>query len=105
MFKKKPPAITIGSSLGAVHSRSSSAIPFPSAALTTSVQPSALVRAGDALGNLIWKSAPIVKAVALGTAAIALDSNDKNNSPNEEAPWMDMSHPDFLLWRSHMDED
>nr|WP_314710027.1 hypothetical protein [uncultured Comamonas sp.] len=103
MFKKKPPAITIGSSLGATPSRSLGAVPFAPGALTTSVQPSAIAKAGDALGNLIWKTAPIVKAVALGTAAMAIGSGDAE--PDEGAPWLYTEHYDDLQWRWHREND
>jgi len=92
MFKKKPPAITIGSSLGGTRGRSSPAVPFAPGSLTTSVQPSALALAGDALGNLIFKSAPVMLSAAEGIVREFGDREDIH-------AWTDEDHPDYLLWR------
>ena len=102
MFKKKPPAIKIGSSLGFNRARSSPAVHFAPAVLTTSVQPSALARAGDAIGHLIFKAAPVV---ALGAAAMVREFGSSDEDRMIESPWMDPSHPDFQVWRSSLDED
>lgn len=102
MFKKKPPAITIGSSLGVTRGRSSPAVPLAPGALSTSVQPSALVRAGDALGNLIFKSAPVV---ALGAAAIVREFGSTAEDRQIKSPWTDSSHPDYQIWRSRLDDN
>jgi hypothetical protein len=92
MFKKKPPAITIGSSLGVTQGRLSPAASFAAGSLTTSVKPSALAQAGDALGSLIFKSAPVVLSAAEG---IVREFGDRE----DHLAWTNEDHPDYLLWR------
>jgi len=103
MFKKQPPAISIGSSLGATSNSITPA--FAYIAANTSVQPSAIERVGDALGNLIWKSVPVVKAVALGTFAMAVAPSNADEEPDEGAPWLYTEHYDDLQWRWHREND
>lgn len=88
MPRKKVPSTIIGS---AVQNAS-----FAQAA--TSVQPSAFERAGDALGRLIWKSVPVLKAVALGSG-----SGDRHT--DDGRPWLETSHHDDLQWRRHRESD
>lgn len=89
MSRRKLPLTTIGS---AVH-----AVP-PATPAATSVQPSAIERAGDALGLFLWKSVPVVKAVALGTAAAVVEAGHDAQRSGKGAPWMDMGHPDYVEW-------
>jgi hypothetical protein len=94
MSRKKFPLITIGSAV-----QIAPAVATIAAPIATSVQPSVIERAGDALGCLIWKSAPVVKAVALGVFAAG---SGQVEEPESGAPWMDINHPDYLEWRMHL---
>lgn len=91
MSRRKLPLTSIGS---AVHS-----VPVSSPA-TTSVQPSTIERAGDALGRFIWHSVPVVKAVALGVVS----SRQAEDETSVGLPWIDRQHPDFLLWHRRFEE-
>ena len=102
MFKKKPPVINIGSSLSNNSFNSNSQTIFPNPFAKTSVQPNTIERAGDALGELIWKSLPIAKTLALGALALA-SGNEQDESLEDDMPWMDINHPDYIEWRNFLD--
>lgn len=61
--KKKVPQFTIGS-----HVRDTRPS-VPIAPISTVIQPLVMERAGDTLGNLLWKSVPVVTALASVTVA------------------------------------
>lgn len=91
MPRKKVPLTTIGSAVpGAALSPAS----MPA---TTSVQPSAIERAGDALGRLIFKSAPVV---ASGAAALFREFGEREDGQ----AWRNKSHPKYLQWHKYRNE-
>lgn len=92
MSRKKVPLATIGSAVPGA------ALSLASMPATTSVQPSAFERAGDALGQLLWKSVPVLKAVAIGA--------DRGHCVTGDGrPWLETSHHDDLQWRKHRESD
>lgn len=90
MQRKKVPLTTIGSAVLGAAGGGSPAMPA-----TTSVQPSAIERAGDTLGRLIFKSVPVV---ASGALALAREFGSTDGRPKRSA-CLDRTHPDYFLWQ------
>lgn len=94
---KKTPKFTIGRQ---VCSAAVAAAP----AARTAVQPSAIVRAGDALGVMLWRAAPVAAAAARGAVAVAREFGPAE--PDREDAWPQpvrgtSADPDHPTWDKH----
>lgn len=95
----KTPKFTIGSQVG-----SAAAAAAPAPAARTAVQPSAIVRAGDALGVMLWRAAPVAAAAARGAAVVAREFGPAEACSAD--PWPrpsrgSLEDPDNPAWDKH----
>ena len=86
----KTPKFTIGSQV-------SSAANAPVPVARTAVQPSAIVRAGDALGVMLWRAAPVAAAIAREFGPAEPDREDAWPQPVRGTS----ADPDHPMWDKH----